>query len=373
MDLGKFNDFYDKATKLKKAGDLETAKKQYKFAGLALLSLALDADDEVKNIMVERAEEVFAYASSLGSSTPDASTKKESASKAEKTDEDDTAFLPLEDSGITFDDVAGLDDVKDTIRKRVIYPQEHPDVYQKFKIDTGVGVLMYGPPGTGKTMIAKAIASEVGAKFFPIKSSDLLSKWYGEAEKNIKALFDQVRKEKAAVIFFDEFDSLAPNRDEGTSSVMSRVVNELLSQIDGFQKSETMLLLLAATNRPWNIDSAMVRSKRFSVKLYIPLPDFESRKYILDKSFEDIPIDSDIDFYDLAEQTDGFNGADVSEFCNRCKDFVLERCIKLKIAGLSIEDEIITKNDVYGTLRNFASSVKGEDLGKFDSFRKDND
>lgn len=383
MDLNEFNNFYNKATEAKKAGDFETAKKQYKFAGLALLTLALDADEEIKYIMMERAEEVVSYADSLGidgsmpsikKDTPNhESRKNESASKAEKNGDDETEFAPSEISGMTFDDVAGLQEVKDTIRKRVIYPREHPDVYLKFRVDMGGGVLMYGPPGTGKTMIAKAIASEVGAKFFSIKSSDLLSKWYGEAEKNISALFNQVRKEKAAVIFFDEFDSLAPNRDTGSSGVMARVVNELLSQIDGFQKSDTLLLLLAATNRPWDIDSAMVRSKRFSVKLYIPLPDFEARKHILLKCFEGIPLDGDIDFDDVSQQTEGFNGADVSEFCNRCKDFVLERCIKAKEAGLSIDEEIITKNDIYGTLRTFVSSVKTDDLKNLEIFKEMHD
>ena len=379
MNLNDFNTLYDKATIAKKEGNLESAKKQYKLAGLSLFSLALKADDEVKAIMVERAEEVISYADSLSTVDSQAHSKKDSSSseppkkttksKPEKVDDEETAFTPSEVSDMSFDDVAGLYEVKETIRKRVIFPREHPDVYRKFRIDVGGGVLMYGPPGTGKTMIAKAIASEVGAKFFSIKSSDLLSKWYGEAEKNIGALFEQVRKEKVAVIFFDEFDSLAPNRSSG-SSVMSRVVNELLSQIDGFSKSDTTLLLLAATNRPWDIDSAMVRSKRFSVKLYIPLPDFEARKYILLKSFKEIPIDPDINFDDLAQQTEGFNGADVSEFSNRCKDFVLDRCIKAKEEGRSIDDEIITKNDVYGTLRNFEGSVKKEDIERLDAFRE---
>jgi len=381
VNLSTFNDLYDKATHAKKAGDMVAAKKQYKVAGLELLKLALSAEDEeIKVIMEERAEEVIAYANSLVNEVPNKGGKEEKnkppakpANKEPvKTEGEDSKFIPAEVPDISFDDVAGLNSVKETVRKRIIYPREHKDVYLRFKVDTGGGVLMYGPPGTGKTMIAKAIAHEVNAKFFSIKGSDLLSKYYGEAEKNISELFDQVRKEKTAVIFFDEFDSLAPTRDSG-SAVMSRVVNELLSQIDGFSKSDTTLLLLAATNRPWDIDSAMVRSKRFSVKLYVPLPDAEARKYILVKSFDGIPMDSDVDFDDLAQRIEGFNGADVSEFCNRCKDFVLERCIRAKEEGRDIESEIITKNDVYGTLRNFSSSVKEEDLVKLEEFRAKND
>ena len=369
MNLNKFNEFYDKATRTKQSGSLDFAKKQYKLAGLELMKLALDADDEIKNIMVERAEEIFTYADSLVVDKPskaESTHRDKKIVKDGKAEDELTKFVPSEIPDIGFDDVAGLDEVKDAIRKRIIYPREHPDIYQKFKVDAGGGVLLYGLPGTGKTMIAKAIASEVNAKFFAIKSSDLLSKWYGEAEKNISALFDQVRKEKVAVVFFDEFDSLAPKR--GGSTVMSRVVNELLSQIDGFAKSDTALLLLAATNRPWDIDSAMVRSKRFSIKLYIPLPDFEARKYILQKSFDGIPLDSNIDFDELSQKTEGFNGADVSEFCNRSKDFVLGRCIRAKAEGRSIDDEIITVNDVYGTLRDFSCSVNSEDIRRLEEF-----
>jgi len=360
MDLSKFNNFYKSASHAKNSGDMETASKHYKLAGLELMKLALNADEEIKGVMMERAEEVIAYAGSL--SVEEIVTAEEKEEKIKKLEASKSA-------GISFEDIAGLEEVKEVIRKKIIYPREHTDIYKKFKVETGGGVLLYGPPGTGKTMIAKAIANEVDAKFFPVKSSDLLSKWYGEAEKNISALFEEVRKEKTAVIFFDEFDSLASKRKEN-SDVMSRVVNELLSQIDGFGKSDTSLLLLAATNRPWDIDSAMVRSKRFSIKLYIPLPDFEARKYILKKGFEGVPIDEEIDFDKLATETEGFNGADVSEFCNRSKDFVLERCIKAKREDRSIDEEKITKEDVEVTLEDFESSVDMEDIKRLEAFKK---
>jgi transitional endoplasmic reticulum ATPase len=183
-------------------------------------------------------------------------------------------------------------------------------------------------------------------------------------------LFNTARNEKTAVIFFDEFDSISPNRSDVNSSVMPRVVNELLSQIDGFSKSENTLLLLAATNRPWAIDSGVTRSKRFSEKLYIPLPDFEARKYIIIKNFEGIPIEEDINFDDLAEKTEGFNGADVAEFCNRCRDRVLERCVQAKESGENYDDEKIKKDDIYKTLKKFNSSVNPQDIKKFEDFRK---
>ena len=363
MKLDKFDNHYNAAADAKMAGDIVTAKRQYILASLELFSLALVADDELKAIMVERAEEIVVYADSLH-----VEKNLLSGDNDETVRDVDMKFKSSNSTGVTFKDVAGLQSVKDVIYREVIDPREHAEIYERFKIETGTGVLMYGPPGVGKTMIAQAIANEAGAKFFSIKCSDLLGSLYGEAEKNIADLFNQVRKEKVAIIFFDEFDSIAPKRNIDSSMVMSRVVNELLSQIDGFQKSDTELLLLASTNCPDDIDSAVMRSGRFSVIIGIPLPDKEARKHILEKKLKGLPIDDDIDFDDLAMRTEGFNGADVTEFCNRSKDFARKRSIEAKKKGKGIEDIIITKNDVYGTLRSFSSSVREEDIRKFEEF-----
>jgi len=252
---------------------------------------------------------------------------------------------------------------------RAIYPIQYAEIYRTFDKDTGGGVLMYGLPGTGKTMIAKAIAHETGAKFFSIRFSDIVSKWFGEAEKNIKKLFETAQKEKFSVIFFDEFESIASKRGSN-SSVMPRIVGELLSQIQGFsdKEKENALLLLAATNRPWDIDSAFLRSGRFSELLYIPLPDFESRKYVLLRKFKSkpVPIEDDVDFEDVAQRTDGFNGADVAEFCDKCKEYPIKRCIQNK--G-NIDGQYVTKSDIEETPKNFHSSVQKHDIQQLEKFK----
>ena len=379
MPFGKFETYYQEANTAKNNGDFIAAKRSYLFAGRCLLEAALITSGDMKTALANRARKITDYADSLPvvktsalPTTPPSSKPEPAVSPPKSDDSEETKFSPAVIPDIGFDDVAGLDDVKQTIRRRVINAMQHPDLYERFKKESGGGVLMYGLPGTGKTMIAKAIAHEVGAKFYSIRCSDIVSKWFGETEKNIKALFDTARKEKTAVIFFDEFEGLAPGRNI-KSTVMPRAVNELLSQIDGFTKSENTLLLLAATNRPWDIDSGIVRSGRFSEKLYIPLPDAEARKHILQMNFDGIPVEDDVDYDDLAIKTEGFNGADVSEFCNRCRDFVLERCINIKDSGGDYSDQKITCNDIFETLNNFKSSVNQDDVKRLQKFRDEHD
>ena len=355
MSFGKFDTYYQEANNAKKTGDYVSARRFLLLAGRCLLEAALKTDGDMKTTLADRAERIMDYADSLPGdksltqpASPPAGKSELAAPLPGSNDEEYAKFSPAVIPDIGFDDVAGLDDVKKTIHRRVINAMKHPDLYEKFKKETGGGVLMYGLPGTGKTMIAKAVAREVNAAFYSIRCSDIVSKWVGDTEKNIKALFDAARSEKIAVIFFDEFEGLAPKRGI-KSTVMPRAVNELLSQIDGFSKSKNTLLLLAATNRPWDIDSGIVRSGRFSEKIYIPLPDAEARKYILQKNFDGIPLEEGLDFDDLASKTENFNGADMSEFCDRCRDFVLERCINIKESGGDYGDQ---KNNKQRYLRN---------------------
>ena len=174
---------------------------------------------------------------------------------------------------IRFDDVAGLDDVKQDIRLKMIYPFDHADLAAKFGIRPGGGVLLYGPPGTGKTMLAKATAGEIDAAFFRISPADILSKWVGEAEQNIKKLFDAAASEKRSIIFIDEIEALVPARRDEGSSVMQRVVPQILQGMEGFdKKSGQPILFMGATNVPWQLDPAVLRPGRFDEKVYIPLP-----------------------------------------------------------------------------------------------------
>ena len=261
--------------------------------------------------------------------------------------------------------MAGLDDVKEAVNNRIILPMRRPDIYKRFNKEIGGGVLLYGPPGTGKTMIAKAIANEAQADFYAVKCSDIVSKWFGESEKNIKELFETARKSERAIIFFDEFEALGAKRGDGSSDAISRMVPELLAQIQGFATSNQQLLLLAATNRPWDIDSAFLRPGRFNEMIYIGLPDYEARLYMIKRNFKDVPISKDLHFEDIARDTEGFNGADVKELCERMKDGPISRMIKDE----SLTDEVITNEDYANARAKVHSSVRKEDLAAFEKYR----
>ena len=259
-------------------------------------------------------------------------------------------------SEIRFADIAGLEEAKEAIRRRVILPYQYPEVYRTFHRKVSGGILLYGPPGTGKTMIAKAIAGEIDRDFFSVRCSDIVEKYFGESEKNVKSLFDTARKAKSAVIFFDEFDALAGRRG-GDSGVMNRLVPELLSHMDGFSSDgDSDILFLAATNRPWDLDSAFLRPPRLTNKIYVGLPDFEARLFLARKCLEHIPCSPQVSAEMIAELTDGFNAADVALFCETLKDGPIDRTI----AGESRRE--ITMEDVNRTAAQIHSSVRKEDV-----------
>ena len=269
---------------------------------------------------------------------------------------------------VTFEDVAGMYEVKEIVRDKVIYPRVYPHLFKTFRKKSGGGILLYGLPGTGKTMIAKAIAKETGAKMFTVKPSDLLSKWFGNSEKNVRKLFLAARSEKNAVIFFDEIEGFASSRDSESDS-MNRVVGELLTQMQGVtdDNDEDRILLIAATNRPWDIDSAFLRPGRFDERIYVPLPDLEARKVIIRNSILGIPGNEEVAVDDLAQETEGFNGADVEYLCEKAKEIAIRRVI----AG-SMKNKKFTKEDFDRALKEVRSSVVKKDISRLESWEKEN-
>lgn len=227
-------------------------------------------------------------------------------------------WIVKEKPSLRFADVAGLDDVKEDIRLKLVYPFEHRELAERFGIRAGGGVLMYGPPGTGKTMLAKATAGEIEATFFRVSPADILSKWVGEAEQNVKKLFDAAGQEERAIIFIDEIEALVPARRDEGSSVMQRVVPQILQGMEGFDKKKVSpILFMGATNCPWQLDSAVLRPGRFDEKVYIPLPDLPARLKMLEMYLSKRPIADDIDFGALAQKLDGYSGADIKYICDR--------------------------------------------------------
>jgi SpoVK/Ycf46/Vps4 family AAA+-type ATPase len=227
---------------------------------------------------------------------------------------------------IRFADIAGLDDLKRTVRLQIIEPFLKPGVFAKFKKRAGGGVLLYGPPGCGKTMLARAVATECNAEFMSVGISDVLNMWIGESERQLAALFDKARHSRPCVLFFDEIDALAFARSKAQSEHTRQVVNEFLAQLDGFGADNQGVLILAATNMPWDVDSAMKRPGRFSRTVFVPPPDVEARTKIIELKLAGIPHEG-IDGRAIATATPHFSGADIDGLVELAKDFVLEEYV----------------------------------------------
>lgn len=221
---------------------------------------------------------------------------------------------------IKWADIGGLEQTKRELQEMVRYPIEHRGLFEKFGMQASRGVLFYGPPGCGKTLMAKAIANESGANFISVKGPELLNMWFGGSEANVRDLFDKARAASPCILFFDEMDSIARSRGGGggggSSETSDRVINQILSEIDGIGGGKT-LFVIGATNRPDILDPGIMRPGRLDQLIYIPLPDVESRVAIFKANLRKSPIADDITFEQLAEVTEGFSGADITEICQR--------------------------------------------------------
>jgi len=227
---------------------------------------------------------------------------------------------------IRFDDVAGMHELKKVLRLQIIEPFLKPGLFQRFRKRAGGGVLLYGPPGCGKTMIARAVATECRASFVSVGISEVLSLWRGESERNLAALFEKARSEAPCVLFFDELDALAYSRSKSSSDSSRTVVNEFLAQLDGFEQNNASVLILAATNMPWDVDAAMKRPGRFSRQVFVPPPDTEARLEMLRMKLADVPCDA-LDLPGLAQRARRFSGADLDGLIDLAKEAALSDII----------------------------------------------
>lgn len=236
-------------------------------------------------------------------------------------------LLVPEKEVLSFADIGGLDELKKTIHKKIILPYQKPGLFQRFRKRVGGGVLLYGPPGCGKTMLARATAGECKAKFFNVAISDVLDMYIGESERKLHALFEQARAQAPAVMFFDEVEALGGKRSNTRDSTSSKLVSQFLSEMDGFTKDNHGVLILAATNVPWSVDSAFRRPGRFDRVLFVPPPDRTARETMLKLMMEGRPKADDIDFAFLAKNTSGFSGADLGELVETAADEAIEESI----------------------------------------------
>ncbi|HEX2617658.1 MAG TPA: AAA family ATPase, partial [Flavobacteriales bacterium] len=223
----------------------------------------------------------------------------------------------------TFADVGGMDVVKKEIALKIIMPFKQPELYKAYGKKAGGGILLYGPPGCGKTYIARATAGEIDARFVSVGISDVLDMWIGNSEKNLARIFGSARNNTPCVLFFDEIDALGANRSHMKHSGGRHLINQFLSELDGTGGGNEGILVMGATNAPWHLDPAFRRPGRFDRIIFVPPPDLEGRRRILDLLLRDKPVD-DVDTSAIAKVTDGFSGADLKA--------VIDVCIEDKLA-----------------------------------------
>ncbi len=217
---------------------------------------------------------------------------------------------------VKWQDIGGLESIRQELREAVEWPLKYQGVFAYADATPPKGILLYGPPGTGKTLMAKAAANESEANFISIKGPELLSKWVGESEKGVREIFRKARQAAPCIIFFDEIDAIAPTRGGGfgDSHVTERVISQMLTELNGLEVL-TNVVVIAATNRPDIIDPALLRPRRFDRLLYVPPPDFESRKQIIRIHTQKKPLADDLNIDKLAEKMDGYTGADIAALC----------------------------------------------------------
>ncbi|RCV23507.1 hypothetical protein SETIT_5G011800v2 [Setaria italica] len=223
--------------------------------------------------------------------------------------------IPANEIGVSFDDIGALDDIKESLHELVMLPLRRPDLFKGGLLKPCRGILLFGPPGTGKTMLAKAIANEAQASFINVSMSTITSKWFGEDEKNVRALFTLAAKVSPTIIFVDEVDSMLGQRNRaGEHEAMRKIKNEFMTHWDGLlSRPDQRILVLAATNRPFDLDEAIIR--RFERRIMVGLPSMESRELIMRRLLSKEKVDEGLDFKELATMTEGYSGSDLKNLC----------------------------------------------------------
>ncbi len=278
----------------------------------------------------------------------------------------------VEAPDVSWESVGGLEEVKTELREAVEWPLKHKEAFKRLGVKPPKGVLLYGPPGTGKTLLAKAVAKEAESNFISIKGPELLSKWVGESEKAVREIFKKARQASPTIIFFDELDSIAPRRGNNSEDgkTTERVVNQLLTEMDGLQEIND-IVIIAATNRPDILDTALLRPGRFDRIVMVGSPDKKARKEIFKVHTKSMPVGKDVDFDDLVSKTEGYVGADIESICREAAMLALRRDVKTTQVTLRDFEEALKKvrpsvsKDVekaYKDLEKHFRSATGESL-----------
>ncbi|MFO8115907.1 MAG: CDC48 family AAA ATPase, partial [Halorubrum sp.] len=275
---------------------------------------------------------------------------------------------------VSWDQVGGLEETKERLRETIQWPLEYPEVFEELDMQAAKGVLMYGPPGTGKTLLAKAVANEAESNFISIKGPELLNKYVGESEKGVREVFSKARENAPTIVFFDEIDSMATERGKhsGDSGVGERVVSQLLTELDGLESLEDVVVV-ATTNRPDLIDSALLRPGRLDRHVHVPVPDEEARRKILEVHTRNKPLADDVDLDSLARQTDGYVGADIEAVAreasmNASREFI--GSVSREEVGESVGNVRVTMAHFEDALDEVNPSVTTETRERYEEIEK---
>ncbi|HVV71580.1 MAG TPA: AAA family ATPase [Verrucomicrobiae bacterium] len=316
-------------------------------AGIGEVAQAVAAYRRGMELDASLADPEFASRLGIGADPGESEVVEGKVRAAWGDEEDDNSPQEVERPRISFRDVGGMESLKEEIRLKIIHPLTQPEIYKAYGKPIGGGILMYGPPGCGKTYLARATAGEIKAAFISVGISDVLDMWIGNSERNLHSLFEQARDHKPCVLFFDEVDALGASRSDMRHHAGRQLINQFLAEMDGVKASNEGVLILAATNAPWHLDSAFRRPGRFDRVLFVPPPDTLARAEILRLQCRGKPVE-EIDYEHLAKKTDHFSGADLKAVL----DVAIER--KLQIALKEGTPKPLTTKDLIqaaGTLK----------------------
>jgi transitional endoplasmic reticulum ATPase len=335
-----FNKCHRLAKKHYDEGNIAGARVEYLKCAQLLEQLAKLSAQDKKAELLSRSQKFREIAEGLQEGTVKVFTdgirpaeqERPTVTEKERREERTKSLILAEKPSIRFADIAGLEAVKENIKEAIVYPFKYPEEYRYFGVKPGGGILLYGPPGCGKTMLAAAAAAECDAVFINLKVSDIKDKYVGESEKNIKEVFAVARSHERAILFFDEIDSLAGERSASSEGHERSLVSELLAQMDGLESKDSVrkYLVLAATNRPGDVDIALRRPGRFDTTVFVPHPDFEARRKILELNLRGKPLSPKVSLDELARRTEGYASAEIVAVCQVAAKIPLRERIKEK-------------------------------------------
>jgi SpoVK/Ycf46/Vps4 family AAA+-type ATPase len=259
---------------------------------------------------------------------------------------------------ITFADVGGLDALKERLRMDIVYPIQRPDLFKAYGKKTGGGVLLYGPPGVGKTHLARAAAGECEANFVAVEIQHVLDMWLGESEKRIHQIFEQARDEAPTILFFDEIEAIGAARHQLRHGPGRRMVNQLLAEMDGIGAVNDRVLVLGATNAPWDVDPALRRPGRFDRVIFVPPPDVQAREAILRIAFRERPTDN-LDFASIARKTSRYSGADLTHLAEVASERALGDALRTgKVRPINASDVLASLDRVKPTTTEWLDAAR---------------